>query len=431
MVNPPRADSLSRQAGPSPLDLNDHGNSGLPAAFTLSPSPIRRLLALAQRPDIIPFALGGPEPAWYPAEQLADCAAQVVRDGTCLAYGVSEGLRDLRSWIAERLRLRGLDTSEEQILITNGSQHGLQVALRLCAGPDAAIGLEEPTFPGARQAAELTGAAIHPVPLVADRLVDLEFLAWLRMRMQVRSLWTMPTARNPSGVTLTTAERILLAETSTRMGVRLVEDDPYHDLWYEEAPPFSLAAMAPGTIVLGSFSKILAPGLRLGWMCVPRDLVGPATVAIQGSCLVANQLAQHLVCTWLRRGYLEHHLTRLRAGYRDRRDALRQSLQEHCPSLRLLPGTDGGFFHWASLPPGLRGERVAELALVEQVSVLPGSAFYLAGGIDKHLRLSYSGIDADRGREGACRLGRALAVAEAELSRGSSPATFHPANLSG
>jgi 2-aminoadipate transaminase len=405
---------LDRPGPVARMETGELRDDALPPAFALSPSPIRRLLTLSQRPEIVPFALGGPEPVWYPADQLADIAAEVIRDGACLSYGISEGLRDLRAWIADHLRDRGLTIAPEQVLITNGSQHGLQVAMRICSGSDAAIGLEEPTFPGARQAAELTGADIHPVPLGAGRLADLDHLAWLRRHRQVRSLWTMPTARNPSGVTLSPAERILLGETSGRLGVRLIEDDPYHDLWFTGAPHSSLAAVAPGTILIGSFSKILAPGLRLGWMVVPRDLVGPATVAIQASCLVANQIAQQVVWTWLSRGLLACHLERLRAGYRARRDALLACVREFGPDLRLSSIPDGGFFLWVGLPSGLCGERVAELALEEQVSVIPGSAFHRPGGLDDHLRLSFSRVDAGSAQEGVRRLRRALDRAIAE-----------------
>jgi 2-aminoadipate transaminase len=223
-------------------------------------------------------------------------------------------------------------------------------------------------------------------------------------------------------VTLTPAERILLGEASQRLGIRLVEDDPYHDIWYEEAPGFSLAAVAPGTIVVGSFSKILAPGLRLGWMLVPQELIAPATVVIQASCLVANQVAQHLVLAWLRQGLLDRHVARLRAGYRERRDDLWAHLKTHCPTVRLQVSPNGGFFHWVGLPPGMKGERVAELALAEQVSVIPGSAFHAVGGRDDHLRLSFSRVDSLQGLEGARRLGRALARAHEELpGRASAP----------
>lgn len=388
------------------------GPETFPAPYALTPSPIRRLLSVAQQSSVVQLCLGAPEPAWFPTEGLARAAEQVLRTGACLGYGTSEGLPDLRAWIAERLRRRGIVATPERILMTNGSQHGLQVAMRLLAGPASAIALEEPTYPGARQAAELTGAAIHALRLADGRLPDLERLASLRRTDKVRVLWTMPTARNPTGATLTLGERERLAEACARLGVALIEDDPYHELWYGEEPACSLAALHAATIVCGSFSKILVPGLRLGWLCVPAELAAPAAVAIQATCLAANHVAQHIAWAWLRSEGLDAHLVRLRQGYRLRRDALLACLRTDCPQLRPGPSAEGGFFQWVGLPEGISGQALAERGLVHGVAVLPGGAFHGPDGIDDRLRLSFSQF----GSEGAAGVQR-LAVALADLGR--------------
>ena len=381
---------------------------GYPTPYRLTPSPLRKLLAPSQVPGMISLALGAPEPAWFPQAELAEAAQQVLGAGHGLNYGSSDGLPALRAWLAEQMRTRGIAATSEQILMTNGSQHGLQVALRLLSGRESAIGLESPTYPGAQQAAELTGVPLHALPLADGRMPDLEHLAWLRREQQVRVLWSMPTARNPTGVTLDRAERELLAGTCARLGVALVEDDPYHDLWYDAPPAASLAALHPATIVAGSFSKVLAPGLRLGWLCVPATLVGPATVALQATCLGANHLAQQIVWTWLQRGGFPAHLTRLRNGYRQRRDGLRAALQAACPQLTIPQDAAGGLFHWVKLPPGVGAQALSERALAHGVTVIPGGAFHVGGAPDDHLRLAFSLADEVRSVEGARRLGLAL-----------------------
>jgi 2-aminoadipate transaminase len=379
------------------------------APAALRSSPIRRLLAACQSPGVIQLGLGLPDPELYPTAALAQAAESVLRSGACLAYGASDGLPALRAWIAERMRTRGMRVAPEQVAITNGSQHALQVAMRLLAGPRRAVILEEPCYPGAWQAAEYAGLRAEAAPLSCAGAPDPERLAHLARVRGAIALWTMPTARNPTGATMTRATRATLSAACARNGLVVIEDDPYHELWYDRAPPPALAAEHPCAIHLGTFSKILAPGLRLGWMCLPTSYAAMARAALEASCLAPNHLAQRLVLAWLVGNDLDAHCAALRARYRARRDALIAAVREHCPLLDAGAPAPGGMFQWTRIRAGVSGAALAQAALARGVGVMPGGAFAVSGAPDGHLRLTFTCLRQARMRAGLRRLGAACA----------------------
>ncbi len=355
----------------------------------ITPSSIRAILAQAQQPGLVSFAGGLPDPALFPREELAISAARVLRDGRCLQYAVSSGHPALRAWIAHRLVQRGLPTAPGQVFITNGSQHGLQIAARLVAGPGRRIALEAPAYPGARQAAELSGAAVSDLALMGDGLPDPEVVAREHARIPFAAIICMSTARNPTGRTLTATARGRQAALFGRLRIACIEDDPYADLWYGEAPPAPIAALHGDTILCGSFSKVLAPGLRLGWMRVPDARCDAADLLLQATCLHANGLAQAIALDWLEGGGFDVHLDALRKAYGERRDAMLAVLARHglpCPP------PQGGMFCWLPLPPGLEGSAIARRALERGIAVIPEAAFHPAGGPDRHLRLCFTSV---------------------------------------
>ena len=380
--------------------------------LALTPSPIRAILARGQQPGVIALAGGLPDAALFPVAELTAAAGAALADPRCLQYAASEGLPELRAWVAQRLRGRGLTVDAGRVFITNGSQHGLQLALRILAGPGDAIALEAPAYPGARQAAELSGALVLDAQLADGRLVADDELARLAAAARaagatLRALVAMPTARNPTGVTLTAGERQALAAGAARHDLALVEDDAYADLWYAAPPPPAVASWHGRTILSGSFSKILAPGLRLGWLCVPADLADAAGLALQATCLHANGLAQHTLWQWLRRDGLDAHLDLVRATYRARRDTLAAALRRHLPRLAVtLP--DGGMFLWLRLPAGCGGAALAAAALERDLTVVHGGAFHAGGLPDDHLRLSFASLGPAVLDEGVARLAEAL-----------------------
>ncbi len=373
----------------------------------LTASPIRQLLALGRRPGMISLAGGLPEASLFPSTDLAAAASAVLTAGDCLQYGPSEGLPDLREWIAQRLRRRGVAATADRVFITNGSQHALTIALAALAGPGTAIGLETPAYPGARQAAELTGATVLDIALADGRTPDLAHLAWLQRERGLSVLVTTPTARNPTGVTLDRTEREALVGTAADLGLMLVEDDPYADLWFSDPPPPPLASLTGRAILCGSFSKILAPGLRLGWLHVPAEFADAVAVLLQATCLHANHVAQHIVWRWLQTADLDGLLDRTRTLYRERCDGMTQALAELLPTWRPGPPPAGGMFHWVRLPAGHAATPFATRAIAQQVLVVPGGAFFASGTPDDHVRLSFVSNPPAVMREGLARLARA------------------------
>lgn len=383
-----------------------------PVPPRLTPSPIRALLARLREPGMLSFAGGLPDPALFPGASLAEAAAAALRDGGCLQYAPSEGDPALRAWVAGRLRRRGVAAEPDQVLITNGSQHALQVAARLLAGPGAAIALDAPAYPGARQAAELAGARTVDLALDAGGPGwDPGRLARAHRRRPLAALITMPTGRNPTGATLSVAARQELAAALARCALPAVEDDAYAELWYDQEPPPALAAYHPATVLTGSFSKILAPGLRLGWLRVPPALAGDAAVLLQATCLHANGLAQATLLRWLAVNDLDAHLARVRACYRARRDHLLAAL--HAQGLP-CPRPPAGMFCWLPLPAGLAGAAAAAAALAARVAVVAGGAFHAGGRPDRHLRLCFATLPPAQLDQGVERLAAALAGLRAE-----------------
>lgn len=378
----------------------------IPLVPGLTPSPIRAILAQTQQEGLISFAGGLPDPILFPRHELAECAAAALRSGDCLQYAGSAGLPGLREAVAGRLAERGLPTAVEQVLITNGSQHGLAIAARLLAGPGRRIVLESPAYPGARQAAELSGADVSDLPLGADGVMpDLERLQRMHEQGRIAAVLGMTTARNPTGRTLDRSRRAAYAAHLARLGIAFVEDDAYADLWYEAPPPPPLAAMHADTVLSGSFSKVLAPGLRLGWLRVPARRTDAAGLLLQATCLHANGLAQATVLAWLRSSCFASHLADLRQAYGARRDAM----------LRLLaafdlpcPAPEGGMFCWLPLPAGMGGAETARELLRSRIATIPESAFHAGGGPDRHLRLCFTGMAEPAMAEGLAGLAEVL-----------------------
>lgn len=365
-------------------------------SLPITPSPIRALLAHARRPDAIPFGGGLPEASLFPRDGLARAAAAALADGTCLQYAGSEGLPELRAWVAMRLRGRGVKVEDRQVFITNGSQHALQIALSALAGPGDRIVLDAPAYPGARQAAELCGAQVE------DRELSGAGGDPDRLPAGTAAVVLMPTARNPTGATLDAMARCRLAAACARVGAAVIEDEAYVDLWYDAPPPAAICAQVRG-VLTGSFSKILAPGLRLGWLAVPADLVEAVSLRLQATCLHANGLAQQILWRWLAEGGLDPHLVLLRGSYRERRDAMLAAIAAHLPDCRVHPPV-GGMFCWLRLPSGIAAAAVTRTALDAGVVCVPEAAFHADGSADAHLRLCFASLSPQRIADGIMRL---------------------------
>lgn len=366
----------------------------------VGPSIIRDLSKIvAQSPDIVSLAAGVPSPDTFPVSEFASACHRVLSRSdarSSLQYSATEGLPELREAVAEMLPWK---VDPEQVLITNGSQQGLDLVARALIDTGSRILVEQPTYPGALQAFAASQPEVQEVRCDADG-VDLEDLAscCTRSGEAPRFLYLLPTFQNPTGRTMSDLRRDALTEVAEKLTLPLVEDNPYGDLWYDEAPPLPLAARTPeNCIYLGTFSKVLAPGMRLGFAVAPKDILKNLALAKQGADLQPPTFNQRVVAEVMRNGFLERHVTTIRVRYKAQRDAMLEALRQEFgregqPSPDdmqwNIPG--GGMFIWARLPAGVAATTVLPLALKRGVAFVPGRAFQASGGgDDRAVRLSF------------------------------------------
>jgi 2-aminoadipate transaminase len=378
-------------------------------------SPVREILALTARPGVISFAGGLPAPELFDAPGLRAAFAAVLEDGTAgrsLQYSTTEGDPALRAAVAARLTTRGLPTAAGDLLITSGSQQALTLVAATLLEPGDRVLVEEPSYLAALQAFALAGAVPVPIPC-DDGGLDPDAAAELAAEHRPKLLYTVPTFHNPTGRTLSLERRRALAAVAERHGLWLVEDDPYGELRYSGAPLPSLATL-PGaedrTLALSTLSKVVAPGLRVGWVRAPSERLRRAmTVAKQAADLHSSTVDQAAAARWLGSVDLDAHLACLRTAYGARRDALVDGLAAALPPGSNYNRPDGGMFVWARLPDGYDAEALLAPALDRDVAFVPGFPFF-AGEPDRAtLRLSFTAHPPAEIAEGLTRLGRALA----------------------
>lgn len=375
-------------------------------------------LQLFVRPGIAEFVWGHPAPELLPVAPLAAAAAAALsRHGSsALAYGAEQGPGRLIMAVRARLERReGLAPPVEQLMITGGNSHALDMLCAQLSRPGDVVLVEAPTYHLALRIFRDRGLRIVAVPGDAGGMdIDGAADALARVRAggeRVAFLYVVPTFGNPTGLSLVPERRAALAALAADQGLQVIEDDAYGELWYDEPPAAAIASYLPGGPVarLGSYAKVLAPGLRLGWMLASPQLIGRCTgsgVLDSGGGL--NPFTAHVVASLIEAGDLDAHLARVRAAWRERRDALHQALARHMPAGCSwdLPG--GGFFIWVRLPPTIDAAALVPAAEAAGVSYLPGERFFAAGGGRSCLRLSFSLLAPAEIDEGVRRLGAAL-----------------------
>jgi 2-aminoadipate transaminase len=391
-------------------------------------SVVREILKVTARPEVISLAGGLPAPELFPVEGLARVAARVfARDGApALQYSTTEGHPPLREWIARDLTRRGAESAPEDVVVTAGSQQALELAGRLFLEPGAVAVVEEPGYLAAIQAFRLAGAELVGVPVDAGGL-DLEALDAVCRRRQVRVVYTVSEFQNPTGVTLAAERRARLVELAERHGFVVIDDNPYGPLRYEGAVPKPVASgrraaqaalEGPGRVVtLGSFSKVLAPGLRLGYVMAARPVIERLVYVKQAADLHTSSLGQRIAAEFLATEDLEGHLARLRAEYARRRDSLLAGLPDALPVGSTWTRPEGGMFVWATLPAGWDAMALFRAAVEANVAFVPGSAFYTDpahGEAPRTLRLNFSNSAPARLDEALGRLRHAARRLEGE-----------------
>ena len=360
-------------------------------AAKMNPSVIREILKVTEKPGIISLAGGLPSPKTFPVDAFARAAATVLaQDGpAALQYAASEGFPALREAVAQWLPW---DVDPAQVLITTGSQQGLDLVAKVLVDEGSRVLVETPTYLGALQAFSPMEPTI--VSVASDDegpLVD-DFAATAGHDSgRARFMYLLPNFQNPTGRTMSEARRAALVAKADELGVPLVEDNPYGDLWFDQPPPAPLTARNPeGCIYLGSFSKVLAPGLRLGYVVAPQAIYPKLLQAKQAADLHSPSFNQRLVAEVLKDGFLDRHVPTIRALYKRQRDAMHAALERELASLGVTwSRPDGGMFLWARLPEGMNAIELLPEAVERNVAFVPGAAFYAEAPDARTLRLSF------------------------------------------
>jgi 2-aminoadipate transaminase len=390
-------------------------------AKAVKSSAIRELLKFTQRPEVISFAGGLPATEVFPAARFQEACQQVLQTNAHLAlqYGATEGYEPLRELIARHINRYGIQARAENVLITSGSQQALDLIGKLLINPGDKVLVEAPTYLGALQAFNIYGADYVAVPSDDDGL-QTESLE-TPLRLGPKFMYVLPNFQNPGGTTLAEGRRHELVLLADRFGIPIVEDDPYGQLRYEGEHLTPLVVLdranlrqdrgysIGNVIYLSTFSKTLAPGLRIGWIVAPPEVISKLTQLKQGADLHTSTFNQMVAFEVARDGFLDEHVKLIRRVYRERRDAMLEALRAEFPTEVTWTRPQGGLFLWVTLPEGMDAQQLFAAAIQENVAFVPGDSFYAPNGIAdegrRHLRLNFSASDPDKIREGIRRLG--------------------------
>ncbi len=388
-------------------------------ARSFKTSEIRDLLKLLEQPEVISFAGGVPDAGHFPYEQMNECMKDIMNDektrAAAFQYGLTEGSSQARQLVAEQMQKRGVTVALDEIILTNGSQQGMDLVSRVLLNPWDTVLVERPGYLGAIQVFNAHQARMEGVPVDNEGMdpAELEEIV-IRLREEGRPpkfVYTVPNFSNPSGVTMTVARRRRLVELAEQHGLLILEDDPYGELRFEGEFWPALKHFDDGgrVIHLGTFSKIFLPGLRLGWVVAPRPLMERIGLARQASDLCPNAFSQRLAYEFNQRGFFDGHIAGLRRLYQGKRDAMLAALDRWAPQEANWTRPQGGFFVWVTLPAGADGGELLVKALKEEkVAFVGGKSFHCDGGGANTIRLSYSELAPARIEEGVRRLGSAM-----------------------
>ena len=359
-------------------------------AHKMNPSVIREILKVTERPGIISFAGGLPSPDTFPVAAMREASERVLSlDGrAALQYAASEGLPQLREWVAQDLKKQGMQVSPDQVLITTGSQQGLDLIAKVLIDAGSKILVETPTYLGALQAFMPMEPDVVSVDS-DDEGVDADDLH--AKAANARFIYLLPNFQNPTGRTMSEARRAAVARVAQDTGLPVIEDNPYGDLWFDQAPAASLSSRLPDqSLYLGSFSKILAPGLRLGYVVAPKALYPKLLQAKQAADLHTPSFNQRVVAEVLKDGFIDRHVPTIRALYKRQCEAMLAALEREMAGLGVTWNRPaGGMFLWAQLPAGMDAVQLLPKAVDKGVAFVPGAAFYAAQPVQETLRLSF------------------------------------------
>lgn len=375
-------------------------------------SEIREILKLTQKPEVISFAGGLPAEELFPVEELIEISRKVLEEhgGKALQYSLTEGYVPLRKIIAKRMERLGANFDEDNILITSGSQQGLEFSGKIFLNKDDVVICERPTYLGAINAFTAYEPKFVEVETDDDGMVMEELERTLKETKNVKFIYVVPDFQNPSGRTWSAERRKRLVELAKEYDVAVLEDNPYGELRFEGEflPAITHYDTTGNVIFFGTLSKIFCPGLRIGWVAAKKEVLEKYILIKQSSDLQTNTLSQMEAAVFLDEYNIDEHIKKIRRVYKSRRDIMMKTMEEEFPKELTWTYPNGGLFTWVVLPKHINGKDLALKALEENVAFVPGGSFFANGGNENTFRLNYSTMNEEKIVEGIRRLGKVL-----------------------
>ena len=395
----------SSPASVAPLDFDSRFSQ---RARAIQSSAIREILKITERPEVVSFAGGLPSPATFPVDEMRAALDRVLvgRGREALQYSTTEGFAPLREWIAERVGTPEAPVSPDEVLLVSGSQQGLDLLAKALIDPGDRVLVETPTYLGALQAFSLFSPSFVSVASDENGLLPEALDASMR---DAKFLYCLPNFQNPTGRLLSAERRYQLAERARELDLLILEDDPYGALSYDGETPPSIRSLVPErTVYMGSFSKVLAPGLRLGYVIAPPALRAKLVQAKQATDLHTSTLSQMAVFDVVKDGFLDTHIPTIRALYREQCAAMLAALSRHMPDGVRWNTPRGGMFLWVELPLGMDATALLARAIKQNVAFVPGAPFFAADPVIESLRLAFVTVSPARIEEGVKRLAEVI-----------------------
>lgn len=382
----------------------------------MKPSIIRALLKLVQSPDIISFAGGTPDASLFPLDLFAELSRKAILEQgrLSLQYGLTQGWLPLREELSKLLASKGISASPEEILITNGSQQGIDLVNRVFLDEGDLVGVEDPSYLGALISFKNFGARTLPLEMDADGVLPEALEAALAAGKKPKLIYLIPSFQNPTGRLLSEARRRRMVELAAAHDILIIEDDPYGDINFGSPYKAIKSFDSKGNVLhLGSFSKVGSPGMRLGWAVGPKELIASMAMAKESADVCTNVLSQAMAADFLKGGHLDPHLKKLNAVYSARASTMVKALREETDIKFEEP--KGGFFIWGRLPGNLDSTEIFQASLDQGIAYVPGTAFFAEEGRGReYLRLTFCAVDEEKIKEGARRLGAVTKNLEAK-----------------
>ena len=371
---------------------------------------IREILKVTADPDVISFAGGLPSPVSFPVEEIDAASHKVLsEDGrNALQYSTTEGYLPLRQFIAERyMKRQGIKVDADEILITNGSQQGLDLIAKVFINKGDDIIIERPGYLGAIQALSVFEPMFHAVDLLEDG-IDIEKLGEAVETLNAKMFYSVPNFQNPSGITYSEQKRKQTAQIIKSSDTVMIEDDPYGELRFIGQDMPSMKAFLKDAVLLGSFSKIVSPGIRLGWIVAKEEIMEKLIVVKQAADLHSNYFSQRVVYQYLQDNDIDGHISKIRALYKQQRNCMVDMIEKYFPAEVKTTKPEGGMFLWAQLPKGCSSLELLEIAAQKNVVFVPGDPFYVNENCVNTMRLNYTNSSPEMIEEGIKRLGNAI-----------------------